>query len=140
VVTERGSAPIELAVGVLVLLVPVALLVLSFGPALERRVLARSLAVDVARSLVVSGGAVSSDSVFRFSRLIETSGVSPASVRIGVCANSPRPVEMIDACPLDGRTAVEVVVDVQVAPWLPGGPEVVSHVHTEPLDPYRSTP
>ncbi|MEX2654086.1 MAG: hypothetical protein WD532_03550 [Acidimicrobiia bacterium] len=138
--TERGSAPIELAVGILVLLVPVALLVLSFGPALERRVLARSLAVDVARTLVVSGGAVSIDSVFRFGRLIESSGVSPAAVRVGVCGNPARPIDMIDECPLGGRSAVEVVVDVEVPPWLLGGPEMVSHTHSEPLDPYRSTP
>jgi hypothetical protein len=139
-VTERGSAPIEFAVGVLVLLVPVALLVLSFGPALERRVLARSLSIDVARALVVSDGTVPTDSVLRFSRLIETSGVSPASVRIGVCGNSARSVDMIDGCPLGGRRAVEVVVDVEVTSWLPGGPEVVSHLHIEPLEPYRSTP
>lgn len=138
--TERGSAPIEFAVGVLVLLVPVALLVLSFGPALERRVLARSLSVEVARVLVFSGGPVSSDSVLRFSRLIEASGVSPDSVRIGVCGNPARPVGMIDGCPLAGRTSVEVLVDVEVASWLPGGPEVVSHTHIQPLDPYRSTP
>lgn len=138
--SERGSAPIEFAVGVLVLLVPVALLVLSFGPALERRVLARSLAVDVARALVVSGGAVSEESVLRFSRLIETSGVSQASVRVGVCGSPSRPVEMIDECSLGGRTAVEVEVEVDVPRLLPGIPEVVSHTYTEPLDPYRSTP
>ena len=139
-VTERGSAPLEFAVGVLVLLVPVALLVLSFGPALERRVLARSLSVDVARALVVSGGAVSADSVLRLSRVIETSGVSLASVRVGVCGGSARPVESIEGCPLGGRRAVEVAVEVEVPSWLPGGPEVVSHIHIEPLDPYRSMP
>lgn len=138
--SDRGSAPIEFAVGVLVLLVPVALLVLSFGPALERRVLARSLAVDVVRALVVSGGAVSADSALRFNRLIETSGVAPASVRIGVCGSPPRPVEMIGECPLVDRTAVEVEVEVHVPALLPGGPTAVSHTHTEPLDPYRSTP
>lgn len=138
--TERGSAPIEFAVGVLVLLVPVALLVLSFGPALERRVLARSLSVDVAKALVVSGGAVSTDSVHRLSRVIETSGVPLASVRIGVCGSPARPVDMIDECPLGERSAVDVEVEVEVPSWLPGGPEVVSHVHTEPLDPYRSAP
>ena len=138
--TERGSAPIEFAVGVLVLLVPVALLVLSFGPALERRVLARSLAMDVARELVVSGGAVSAESVVRFSRLVETSGVSLTAVRIGVCGGPTRPVDTIDACPLGARETVEVEVEVEVEQVLPGTPEVVSHTHTEPLDPFRSTP
>lgn len=138
--TERGSAPIEFAVGVLVLLVPVALLVLSFGPALERRVLARSLSVEVARALVVSGGTVSTDSVLRFSRLIETSGVSAASVQIGVCGRPARSVDMVDGCPLAGRDSVEVAIVVEVETWLPGGPQAVSHTHVEPLDPYRSTP
>jgi hypothetical protein len=118
----------------------VALLVLSFGPALERRVLARSLSVDVARALVFSGGTVSPEHVVRFSRLIETSGVLADSVRIGVCGEPARPVDTIDGCQLAGRATVEVVVDVEVGSWLPGGPEVVSHTHTEPLDPHRSTP
>lgn len=138
--TQRGSAPIEFAVGVLVLLVPVALLVLSFGPALERRVLARTLSVDVARALIVSGGSIPPDSVLRFGRLIETSGVSPGSVHIGVCGNSARPLDAIDDCPLRGRSEVVVVVEVDVVAWLPGGPEMVSHLHTEPLDPHRSLP
>ena len=138
--TERGSAPIEFAVGVLVLLVPVALLVLSFGPALERRVLARSLAVDVARTLVISGGTIPAGALPRVSRRIETSGVSSSEVMIGVCGGPFRPIDMIEGCDLDGRTSVSVAIEVEVPSLLPGGPKTVAHTHTEPLDPHRSTP
>jgi hypothetical protein len=57
-VKERGVVAVELALSVLVLLVPVAILVLSFAPVLERRALARSFAVEVARSMVISSGEV----------------------------------------------------------------------------------
>ena len=130
----------EFALGFLVLLVPVAILVLSFGPTLERRVLARSLATESARAIAHSGGALPVGFEAGFHSIVRASGVATDSVRIDVCGT---PLESFGgSVPCDeSRLSVEVRVVVDVAEqWLPGGPESVSATHVEPMSPYRSRP
>lgn len=136
---EKGTAAIELSLGILVLVIPVALLVLSFGPTLERRVLARSLATETARIIVHADGDVSVRERDRLVGIVRAAGVDPGSVRVGACESILRAVSEMDGCRLEGRAEVSVTVEVAVQPQLlPGGPAGVSYTHTEPLDPYRS--
>ena len=136
---EKGTAAIELSLGILVLVIPVALLVLSFGPTLERRVLARSLAAETARIIVHADGEVSARERDRLVGIVRAAGVDTGSVRVGVCEGLLGAVSEVAGCRLEGRTEVGVTVEVAVQPHLlPRGPAVVSYTHTEPLDPYRS--
>lgn len=138
---EQGTAAIELSLGVLVLLIPLAVLVLSFGPTLERRVLARSLATETARVIVHADGGVSDHERDRLVSIARAAGVEATSVRVTVCERAPRPLPDVEGCPLQGRAEITVTVEVAVEPQiLPGGPDVVAYVHLEPLDPYRSRP
>jgi Flp pilus assembly protein TadG len=135
---ERGSAAIEFALGVLVLLVPVALLVLSFGPTLERRVLARSLAVDVARAVVAADGSPTGV-IDRMVWQTASAGVPPGHVRVAVCGGASRELVEMGGCELPRHGAVEVTIEVVVEPQLiPGGPKWVSYTHREAVDAYRS--
>jgi hypothetical protein len=138
-VTERGTAPIELALGVLVLLVPVALLVLSFGPMLERRAVVRSMAVDVARTIVFTDGDASG-ALERLAWRLGEPGVAAAELHVGICGSPPLPLDEVPTrCDLDRLDIVEVAVTMGVdVRLLPGGPTSVSYTHTEPVDPYRS--
>jgi len=139
--SERGSAAVELALGVVVLLIPALLLVASFAPALERRVLARSLAVETARTLIEAGGALDATSLGRLVALARSAGVAPNSVRVGVCGDALVPLVDAAGCELAGRTAVDVMIELTVHPQLlPGGPATVAYVHIEPTNPYRSRP
>ena len=135
---ERGVVAVELALSVLVLLVPVAILVLSFAPLLERRTLARSFAVEVSRSIVISGGQVG-PGLERMLWQAEVSGVGSDEVRVAVCGDELREVvDVVGWCPIVG-SSVEVSVEVAVEPHLlPGGPSSVTYTHREPVDPYRS--
>jgi hypothetical protein len=131
---------VELALSVLVLLVPVAILVLSFAPVLERRTLARSFAVEVARSMIVSAGDVG-PGVERMLWQAGVAGVGPDEVRVAVCGDPLREVaDVVGWCPIVGLS-VEVTVEIAVETnLLPGGPTVVTYTHREPVDPYRSRP
>lgn len=155
---ERGSTPIELALGVLLILVPVALMVLSFGPWLERRSFVRVAAREVARFYITSDGADPS------SQLLAMAGTYRIdSVRLGLCGAEPEAVHpdggISSQCPpLDevadlgvaggGVSAtVEVEVPLFVLPWSDAGGNrrtvggvVVTATHTEYVDLYRSFP
>jgi hypothetical protein len=54
---DRGHAVVELALGVGVLLLPAAIVVLSFGPWAERRVDAEAVAAEAARTAVLQASA-----------------------------------------------------------------------------------
>jgi hypothetical protein len=157
-VKERGSSPIELALGVLLILVPVALMVLSFGPWLERRSFVRVAAREVARFYITSDGADSSPQLLAMAGTYRID-----TVRLGLCGAEPAEVHAdggiaSDCPPLDqvadlgaaggGVSAtVEVDVPVFVLPWSDTdgnrrtvGGVVVSATHTEYVDLYRSFP
>ena len=52
--SDRGSAPLELALGAVVILIPVVLVVLALAPWLERQLAARVLAREAARVMVLA--------------------------------------------------------------------------------------
>lgn len=127
---EQGTAPVEFAAGTLLLLVPVLVLVMSFAPALERRVLARSLAADIGRTLAL--GWEDAGEPDRWLRQAALSGVAGSEVRVAVCGAPLAPLGSVGPCAESGEVVVTVVVDVD------GIVESVSHTHTEPVPPYRS--
>lgn len=131
---ERGSAPIEFAAGVLLLLIPVVLLVVSFAPALERGVLARSLAADIGRSVALAGGSVSDADLVGWNRRVQESGATPDEVVVGLCGAPLVPIEILGSC--KDPAFVEVAVRVAVG----GVVSDVEHHHRQPVPRFRSVP
>ena len=140
---DRGHAAVEFALAVGVLLLPVALAVLSFGPWLEHRVVARAAAAEAARAAVVdldhSSGMAMAMSV------ITGHGLDTDSARFGWCGSTPVPIgSAAGSCPLTRGSVAEVTIEVWVplltTPWGPVGGLWASASHSEPVDLYRSLP
>lgn len=131
---ERGSAPIEFAAGVLLLLIPVVLLMVSFAPALERRVLARSLAADIGRSVALAGGSVSDADLVGWNRRVRESGVAPDEIVVGLCGAPMVPIEILGSC------ADPAVVEVAVRVAVGGVVSEVEYHHRQPVPRFRSVP
>lgn len=137
--SERGYASIEFAMAVGVILLPIALVVLSFGPWLERRVAAESAAAEGARTAVleldVSAG---SDMLLETTR---SSGLADEHVRVGWCGASPASAPT-GGCSFARGSAVEIDVEIWAplfrTPWGEVGGIWVSGNHSEPVDLYRS--
>jgi hypothetical protein len=140
---ERGHAAVELALAIAVLILPVALVVLAFGPWSERRVLAEAVAAESAR--VVALDLDHSHGVEVVARMTGEHGLGSAEVRLGWCGASPTQLSTpLSLCPLTRGSTV--VVDLEVwaplvtTPWGPVGGLWVSASHSEPIDLYRSLP
>ena len=140
---DRGHAVVEFALAVGVLLFPVALAVLSFGPWLEHRVVARAAAAEGARVAVVeldhSAGTAMATSV------ITGHGLDPDSARLGWCGFAPTSIDApAGSCPLMRGSVVEATVEIWVplvtTPWGSVGGIWASASHSEPVDLYRSLP
>lgn len=140
---DRGHAAVELALAVGVLLVPAALAVLSFGPWLERQVVARAASAESARATVVELDHSAGVEVVR--QVTSGHGLDPALVRLGWCGSSPGELDQpTGLCPLSRGSIVEATVEVWVplfaTPWGPVGGLWVGASHAEPVDLYRSLP
>lgn len=134
---ERGVAAVEFALGFVVLLVPAVLLVMSFGPLLERRVLARTVAVETARTLALHRTV--DESTVR-SLFAGSSGVGADELGVAACGVVSGSLAPIEPC---GAAAGEVEVRVTIgvpAGVLRFGPAAVSATHREPVDPFASRP
>lgn len=131
---EQGSAPIEFAAGVLLLLIPVLVLIVSLAPALERRVLARSLAADIGRSVALAGGAFSDVDLGNWLGRIRETGVGSDEVTVELCGAPLVPIENLAAC------ADPDVVDVVVRVAVGGVVSKVEHYHRQPVPRFRSVP
>lgn len=140
---DRGHAAVEFALAVGVLLLPVALVVLSFGPWLERRVVARAAAAEAARVAVVELDlSAGTDMV---SRVITGHGLDMNSARLGWCGSSPTAIGApAGSCPLTRGSTAEATVQLWVplldTPWGAVGGLWASASHNEPVDLYRSLP
>lgn len=136
---DRGHAAVELALAAGVLLLPVALAVLSFGPWSERRVTAEAIAAEAARAVVLEldhtagARAVSAGA--------DAAGLDTGSLRVGWCGAAPASTPAGE-CPLTRGSAVSVIVEIWTplvtTPWGPVGGLWVSASHSEPIDLYRS--
>lgn len=140
---EGGHAAVELALGVGLLLLPVALVVMSFGPWLERRVVAEAAASEAARATVLTLDHLSGNrSAFS---VASAHGLEVESIRIGWCGASPASIEVVaGSCALTRGSAVEARVDVWAplfsTPWGEVGGLWVGSSHVEWIDLYRSLP
>ena len=142
---ERGSAPIELALGVAVILLPAALMVLSFGPWLESRAFVRTAAAAVSRQVVVHGSEEGLAESLR--TMAKNAGIDPEVVTVAMCGGVPAPVGagLTSTCmPLARGGVVTVTVATQVpvvsGPWGAVGGLAVSAEHSEFVDLYRALP
>lgn len=141
--TDQGHAATELALGVGLLLLPVALAVMSFGPWLERRVVAEAAASEAARAAVLSLDHASGSS--SAAALAAAHGLGPELVKLGWCGASPADVgSSAGSCPLTRGSAVEVRVEIWAplftTPWGDVGGLWVGSTHSEWVDLYRSLP
>lgn len=142
---QRGSAPLELALGAGVLLIPAALLVLSFGPWLETRAFTRLAAGEAARAVVLGNGDGSAAALVW--RMADGAGIDASRVRLGFCGGAPVSVTRVPVggcAPLRRGGLVRVVVQVEVplirTPFGAVGGLRVQSAHAEPVDLYRSLP
>lgn len=140
---DSGHAAVEFALAVGVLLLPVALAVLSFGPWLEHRVVARAAAAEAARAAVLeldhsTGTAVAMS-------VITGHGLDLGSARLGWCGANPTAIAApAGSCPLARGSITEATVELWVpllnTPWGPVGGLWAKASHSEPVDLYRSLP
>lgn len=143
--TQRGSAPLEMALGVGLILVPLALLSLSFGPLLQRMVFARIAAAEAAREWVLSDG--SALSVVRLvGEIALNHGVETSGVGVGFCDGEVGPVVFppLSSCgpPVKGnpvKVVIAVAGPVLQTPYGEVGDLTVRASHTEMVGLYRST-
>ncbi len=139
--SDRGHAAVELGLAIGLLLVPVAIAVLAFGPWSERRVFAEAAAAEAARSAVIELSTASGSAVL--SEMTMNHGLESDVVRLGWCGRPPTSLPNSAAdCTLDRGTEVtaEVLVWTPLfnTPWGAVGGIWVRAVHSEPIDLYRS--
>ncbi|HKZ24629.1 MAG TPA: hypothetical protein VJ398_02435 [Acidimicrobiia bacterium] len=135
--SERGSVPIELAMGAGLLVLPMAILVLSFGPMAEGRTMARAAAAEAAR-LVALGGPTNNlePEAVEMVRLMATNaGLDADVVTVEFCEGTCQPVARGGVVVVSVSVAVPAVVT-------PFGTLTGTAVgeHVEAVDLYRSFP
>lgn len=145
--SERGAAPLELALGVGLLMIPMAMIVLSFGPALEMRAFVRQAAAEASRAVVISDGETAT-AMAQIATMAANHGFDASEVRVGLCGAAPAAVSSggAAACPAplqrDQTVVARVEMDIPliVVPGIGagvGGVEVWSE-HQSLVDLYRS--
>ena len=133
--SERGASPVELALGVMLLVVPVTIIVLSVAPVFEHRNFVRRAAAEAARVMVLTPGDPTSEALAVVDSQARSMGIDPSKVTVEFCGGS--------ACSVDRGDVVTVQVAVTVAEvssFLPIGTITVDAVHSEQVDTYRSRP
>lgn len=132
--TQRGSASLELALGIGLLVFPAVIMVLAFAPWLEARAFVDAAASEGARAAVLSDGDPTGAGIAAIEPMAAARGFE--AVQVEMCGG--------DSCSLQRGSFVtaEVVVEIPliVTPWGPVGGVEVSGFHAEPVDAYRSLP
>jgi Flp pilus assembly protein TadG len=132
---ERGATPVELALGLMLLVVPVAIVVLSIAPVFEHRNFVRRAAAEAARTMVLSTGDPSAEAWAVIEAQAIGMGVDPANVTVLLCGGAE--------CVVDRGSVVTVEVTVlvhELSSFLPIGTITVNAVHSEQVDLFRSRP
>lgn len=130
---ERGASPLELTLGLMLIVVPVAVMVLSVAPVFEHHNFARRAAAEAARTLVLSPENGHEAALSVVTTLAIGHDIDPASVDVLFCGGG--------GCGLERGSiaSVEVAVLVpEVSAFLPIGSLTIRAVHSEQVDPYRS--
>jgi hypothetical protein len=132
--SDRGASPLELAMGLMLIVVPVAVVALSVAPVFEHHNFARRAAAEAARTLVLNpteSGRLDARNLV--TTLAVGHNIDPGLVDVRFCGG--------DLCSLarGSMVSVEVVVRVpEVSAFLPIGDITVTATHAEQIDPYRS--
>ena len=125
----------ELALGVMLLVVPVTIIVLSIAPVFEHRNFVRRAASEAARVMVLTSGDPMSEALEVVDAQARSMGIDPSKVTVVFCGGSKCSVGRGDV------VTVEVAVEVEeLSSFLPIGSITVDAVHTEQVDTYRSRP
>lgn len=136
---DAGHAAIELALAVGVLLLPVVLVVIGFGPWSEARVDAEAMAAEAARTAVLELSLEAG--VADLGAAAMRQGIDPSAVRLGWCGASPDDGGA-GSCALTRGGVVTATVEVWTplvaTPWGSVGGLWVTADHSEPIDLYRS--
>jgi len=130
-----GSVGVELALGVAVLVLPVALAVVVLPTWAERQSMARLAAQEMARTVVLSGDLTTGTAQGELlaQRIAANHGMAGAVRSVSVTTSG--------ASLTRGATvtaAVEVSIPVPALPWISGGDLTWTVTHAEVVDPYRS--
>jgi hypothetical protein len=138
-VREQGHAAVELAFAVGVMLLPVALVVIGFGPWSERRVEAEAIAAEAARVAVIELNQDAGTAVI--SSMANDYGVPHDLIRVGWCGATPT-LETAGSCLFARGAAVSIAIELWTplvdTPWGSIGGVWVVGEHSEPIDLYRS--
>lgn len=130
---DRGTASLELALGIGMLVIPAVLAVVSFAPWLEARAFVRSAAAEGARAAVLSADDPAGAAVRAVREM--ASGRGYENVAVSPCGG---------ACSLERGAVIEVEVSMDVplltTPWGDVGGVEATAVHRELVDAYRSLP
>ncbi len=134
--SERGSAPLELALGVGLLVLPALVAVLSFGPWLEARAFVRAAAAEGARSAVLATGDPATAGASTIGQMASGRGFDASSVHVIMCGDGSCVRERGE------YVTAEVAVDIALisTPWGEVGGVTVRAAHAEPVDAFRSLP
>ena len=133
--SDRGATPVELALGVMLLVVPVTIIVLSIAPVFEHRNFVRRAAAEAARTMVLSTSDPSAEALAVIKAQAESMGIDPDKVTVLLCGGA--------VCTVDRGSVVTVDVTVvveELSAFLPIGTITVNAVHSEQVDLYRSRP
>ena len=125
----------ELALGVMLLVVPVAVMVLSIAPVFEHRNFARRAAAEAARTMVLTTGDPEDAALEVIVAQARSMGIDPDHVTVLLCGGV--------GCAVDRGAIVTVEVSVvveELSALLPIGTITVHGVHSEQVDLYRSRP
>jgi len=131
--SQRGSAALELALGMGLFVLPAVVLVLAFSPWLEAKTFARSAAAEGARAAVLADADPAEAGIAAVQPMAEARGYD---AEIVMCGGGPCSLER------GSYITVEVTIDVPLilTPWGEVGGIPVSAFHAEPVDAYRSLP
>jgi hypothetical protein len=132
---ERGASPIELALGLMLLVIPITILALSVAPVFEHRNFANRAAAEAARVLVLATGDAEAEALNAIEAQAAGLGIDPAAVRVTFCGGM--------GCSRARGSVVTVEVSVnipQLSSFLPIGALTVRAIHAEQVDLYRSRP
>jgi hypothetical protein len=146
---QAGTAAIELVVGVALIMVPMAMIVLSFAPLLEARTFVRLASAEMARTIAITDG--DEEIAYRAIRdMAINNDIDPSRIEVALCGGSegalsgaPRST-CTDADGLLSRgtyVSVFMRVTVDVIPLFTDGFSAsTGYEHAELVDQYRSIP
>lgn len=132
---DRGASPLELALGLMLLVVPVTIIVLSVAPVFEHRNFVRRAAAEAARTLVLADDQPEAAAASVVKTIAIGMGIDPADVTVILCGGA--------ACSLERGAQVSVQVFAvvpELSSFLPIGQLTVDATHIEQVDLYRSRP